>query len=244
MVFPGKEWQEATPESQGVDSAKLSAAIAYLADQLRDYGGAGTAAVVRNGFLIHKGPEVDVTFQIYSATKSFTSTALGLLIEDGKVSLDTPAMKFEPRLAEHYPTVTLRHFATMTSGYDAVGGGYEPDADGRQDGERRPEAAPDTPLFAPGTRFRYWDDAMTQFGHVLTLAAGETLDRLIKRRITDPIGLTNWTWGGVGGSSALDWPGGIFTTARELARFGHLFLNRGRWAGRQLISARWVEQAP
>src|SRR5687768_3545526 len=133
----------------------------------------------------------------------------------------------------------------MTSGYDSVGGGYEKDEQGRIDGDRDPSAPADMPLFEPGARFRYWDDAMTQFGHVLTRAAGKPLDELFKERIADRIGMTDWKWGTVQSSNGpvLDWAGGVHTSAIELARFGHLFLNGGRWNGEQLISSHWVEQA-
>jgi CubicO group peptidase (beta-lactamase class C family) len=133
MVFPGESWAAATPASQGVSETGLDEALAYLAVALEDYGGVGTVFIVRNGYVIHAGPESDAEHQIYSATKSFVSTVLGLLIQDGRISLDTPAKELEPVLAEHYPGVTLRHFATMTSGYDSVGGNYEFDAQGRGD---------------------------------------------------------------------------------------------------------------
>lgn len=243
MVFPGKDWVRAAPQTQGVDPAKLQAAVDYLARGLKDHGGAGTLFIVRNGYEIWAGPESDREYQIYSATKSFTSTVLGLLIDDGKVTLDTPAWKLEPTLARQYPAVTLRHFATMTSGYDSVGGSYEFDRQGRGDSWNPGPLAP--PLFPPGSKFRYWDDAMMQFGSVLTRAAGQPLDRLFKTRIADPIRMARWRWtendSAVG--RVLCWTGGIHTSSRELARFGHLFLNRGNWNGRQLVSPSWVAQA-
>lgn len=234
-VFPREDWLEATPESQGIDSAGLKAAVDHLDDRLREYGGAGTLAIVRNGFLIWKGPDSDQEYQIFSATKSFTSTVLGLLIDDGKVTLETLAKDYEPSLAEQYDGVTLRHFATMTSGYDAAPVHYEIDSEGRGDSWLPDPPAP--PIFPPGTRFRYWDEAMMQFGNVLVKVAGEPLDQLFKRRIADPIGMKKWTW--IPGN----WTGGITTTSRELARFGTFFLNRGRWREQQLISTSWVDQA-
>src|SRR5687768_4229803 len=104
----------------------------------------------------------------------------------------------------------------MTSGYDSVGGGYEKDEQGRIDGDRDPSAPADMPLFEPGARFRYWDDAMTQFGHVLTRAAGKPLDELFKERIADRIGMTDWKWGTVQSSNGpvLDWAGGVHTSHR------------------------------
>jgi len=243
MVFPGKDWNKAAPESQGVDSAKLRVAMDYLAASLAEYGGAGTVFIVRNGYAIWQGPECDREHQIFSATKSFTSTMLGLLIDDGKVTLDTLATQFEPALAERYPRVTLRHFATMTSGYDSAGGSYEFDAQGRGDSWNPGPPAP--PIFPPGTKFRYWDDAMSQFGQVLTKAAGQPLDQLFKSRIADPIGMTRWRWtsNDTPSGRVLSWTGGLRTSSRELARFGQLFLSRGSWDGRQLVSASWIEQA-
>jgi CubicO group peptidase (beta-lactamase class C family) len=243
MVFPGKAWATATPESQTVRGAGLAAALAYLGITLKDYGGTGTVLIVRNGYVIWAGPESDKEHQIYSATKSFTSTALGLLVQDGKVSINTLAKDLEPALTEYYPTVTLRHFATMTSGYDSAGGSYEFDTQGRGDDWNPGPPAP--PIFPPGSKFRYWDDAMSQFGSVLTKAAGQPLDQLFKSRIADPIGMTRWRWteNDTPTGRFLSWQGGIWTSSRELARFGHLFLNRGNWNGRQLIDASWVDQA-
>jgi len=243
MVFPEKEWVQASPESQGIEPAKLKAAMDYLDRNLSEHGGAGTVFIVRNGYAIWQGADSDREFQIYSATKSFTSTVLGLLIEDGKVSLNTLARDVEPALAGQYPGVTLRHFATMTSGYDSVGGSYEFDSEGR--GDSWNPGPPATAIFPPGTKFRYWDDAMMQFGNVLTKVAGQPLDQLFKARIAEPIGMTHWHWAQHDSATGrvLGWTGGICTSSRELARFGHLLLNRGNWNGRQLISTSWVDQA-
>jgi CubicO group peptidase (beta-lactamase class C family) len=243
VVFPGRDWLQVVPALQGVDARKLNIAVEFLGQSLSDYGSTGTVFIVRNGNVIWAGPDSDKEYQIFSATKSFTSTVLGLLIQDGRVSLSTLAKNIEPSLAEHYSSVTLRHFATMTSGYDSVGGSYEFDAQGRGDSWNPGPPAPS--IFPPGTRFRYWDDAMSQFGVLLTKAAGTPLDQVFKARIADPIGMTHWRWtkNDAPTGRVLSVQGGIWTSSRELARFGHLFLNRGNWNGRQLIDAAWVDQA-
>src|SRR5262245_50143619 len=88
-VFPGKDWEQATPASQRLDADKLQAAADYLrANSGRD--GVRELAIVRNGRLVWRGEGIDKVHGIWSCTKSFTSTVLGLLIEDGKCSLDTP----------------------------------------------------------------------------------------------------------------------------------------------------------
>jgi len=235
MAFPADDWQPIAPRAQAIDSERLRAAVDYLSDRLKASGGAETLVIIRDGLLIWAGPQCDAQHQIYSATKSFTSTCLGLLIDDGVVSLDTRACELVPSLAEQYPEATLRHFATMTSGYDAAGCDYEPDAEGRGD-SWKPDP-PASPLFEPGSRFRYWDEAMMQFASALVVAAGGPLDALFRKRIAEPIGMEHWSW------DAGSWTGGIHTSSRELARFGHLFLNRGRWGDGRLVSAEWVDQA-
>ncbi len=242
-VFPGRDWQLASAESQEVNAEKLNEAMDYIQ---ANAGGPGAAEslVVRHGYVIWKGSQTDVQHSSWSCSKSFASTVLGLLIEDGRCTLDTKALKFLPKIAERHPAyadITVRHFATMTSGYDGIGGSY---ADKNMDGSST-WFDPAPPLFAPGSAFSYWDDAQSQFGRVLTLAAGRTLGRYFKRRIADPIGMTNWQWGSysVEGLQIDNAASGVSLSASDLARFGLLYLNQGVWNGRRLLSASWIEQA-
>ena len=250
MVFPGKNWREAQPEAQGVDSAKLKEAVSYLAGNSGS-DGVRELVIIRNGYMIWKGPDIDKMHGVWSLTKSFTSTVLGLLIDDGKATLDTLAKDHAPAMTATYPDITLRHFTTMTSGYYAVGdkttGSY------KHGPSSTPFKPAKTPLFEPpGSRYAYWDSAMNQFANVLAHIAGEPIETLFKRRIADQIGMdrAKWDWGDFGKVDGIVINGGsgngnkhMFISARELARFGHLFLNRGKWKGKQLISAAWVDAA-
>ncbi|KPK37639.1 MAG: hypothetical protein AMJ65_14145 [Phycisphaerae bacterium SG8_4] len=250
MVFPGEDWQQVKPEAQGLDSAKLEQAISYLENNSGS-DGVKELVIIRNGCMIWNGPNIDKMHGVWSLTKSFTSTVLGLLIDDDKATLDTLAKDYVPSMASSYYEVTLRHFTTMTSGYYAVGdkttGSYK---HGPSPTPFEPAARP---LFQPpGSRYAYWDSAMNQFANVLTRIADEPIESLLKRRIADPIGMNaaKWNWGDFGEVDGIVVNGGsgngnkhMFISARELARFGHLFLNRGRWKDKQLISAAWVEAA-
>jgi len=89
-VFPGQNWQEAAPDSQGVDAARLKAAVDYMDANFGEQG-ARELAIVRNGYLIWKGPNCDAYHNIWSSTKNYTSTLLGVLVSDGKCRLDDPA---------------------------------------------------------------------------------------------------------------------------------------------------------
>jgi CubicO group peptidase (beta-lactamase class C family) len=206
--------------------------------------------ITRNGRVIFAGPEVDKVHGVWSCTKSFTSTVLGLLIDDGKCRLGTLMKEYVPSAARMYSEVTLRHFATMTSGYRAVGD--EPQGS-YMHGPSRTPFVPGPPLFTPpGSKYAYWDSAMNQFANVLTRIAGEPLKQVFARRIASEIGMSpeEWSWGDFGEAAGIVVNGGsgnnnkhVFISARQMARLGHLFLNGGAWKGKRLISTEWVRSA-
>jgi CubicO group peptidase (beta-lactamase class C family) len=241
MVFPGTVWEEASPESQNIDSVKLKIAVSYLLDH-SGRNGVKRLVIIRNGRVIWKGAEANRKQRVWSVTKAFTSTAHGLLIEDGKCTLETLAKDYNPKdLVEYYPNVTLRHFATMTSGYDGVGGSY--DFDEQRRGDQNALVGPLPPFFVPGTKYQYWDEATQQYGYVLTHIAGEPLHKYLERRIFKPIGISETQWHPDSTDKVPNWTGGLVISAGDLARFGHLFINKGNWAGKQLVPASWVSEA-
>lgn len=249
-AFPDAAWEERSPASMGLDEGKLHAAVEYLrANSGRD--GVRELVIIRSGVMIWRGDNVDHVHGVWSLTKSFTSTVLGLLSDDGKASLDTRASAHLPEMTDAYPEVTLRHFTTMTSGYRAIGD--EPQGAYLHGPSKTPFLPSPQPLFTPpGSHYAYWDSAMSQFGHVLTRLAQEPMADLFRRRIAEPIGMgpAKWDWGVVQEQDGLAINGGsgnagkhVRICARELARFGLLMLHRGNWRGRQLLSPAWVDAA-
>jgi CubicO group peptidase (beta-lactamase class C family) len=247
MSFPGADWATSSPEAQGVNSTLLNDAVNYLKANA-PFDGVNELAIIRNGVLIWKGSNIDKRHGVWSCTKSFTSTVLGLLVDDGRTTLDARASTVLSSLSTTYPGVTFRHFTTMTSGYFAVGDNYT--SHGQSSTPFTPST---TPLFTPpGSKYAYWDSAMNQFANALTRVAGEPVEELFRRRIATPIGMraTDWDWGDWGVINGIVVNGGagngnrhVQITARQMARLGHLYLNRGNWNGRQLLSAAWVDAA-
>lgn len=249
-VFPDKEWQLATPESQGVDATKLQDAVDLLNRTVGKDGGR-ELVIVRHGRIIWHGDNIDHVHGVWSLTKVFTSTTLGLLVDGGKCTLNTKAADILPSIAAAYPEVTLRHLTTMTSGYRAMND--EPRGSYKHGPSRTPFDPNPEPLFQPpGSKFAYWDSAMNQLGNILTHIAREPLAELFRRRIAEPIGMnsSNWHWGNLGAVDGITVNGGsgnnggvMKISARELARLGLLYLNRGNWNGRQLLSESWIDTA-
>jgi CubicO group peptidase (beta-lactamase class C family) len=242
MRFPAAEWTSADPLDLGVDPVGLQHALAYWRMATGAHG-IDRAVVARRGVLVHEGEEAATPQDVRSVTKSFTSTLLGLAAADRGLSLDALAADHEPLLRERYGRVTLRHLATMTSGYSAPGRSRwgEPS----EDWSARPYV-PGPPLFAPGERFAYWDEAQMMLGRVVTRIAGRDLLALLDERVLRPIGARAdrwWAEGDVGGVPLRNGCTGLAIDARSLARYGHLFLNGGRWQGRAVVPEEWVREA-
>ena len=236
------------PNRKAVNATKLREAVEALDRAVGD-DGTRELVVIRHGRMIWKGEHIDKRHGVWSCTKSFTSTVLGLLIADGKCTLDTRVADVLPEMQELYPDVTLRHLTTMTSGYRAVGdettGSYKHGPSGT------PFQPNPRPLFTPtGSQYAYWDSAMNVLGLALTKIAGEPIEEVFRRRVATPIGMKDWDWGDYATIDGIVVNGGsgngnkhVFITAMEMARFGLLFLNNGNWNGQQLVAASWVNDA-
>lgn len=242
MEFPADEWRRGAPLDLGIDPVGLQHALNSWR-MATGANGLDRVVVARRGVVVHEGKEAGHVQDVRSVTKSFTSTLLGLLLAEKGLSLDDAAADHEPLLREGYGRVTLRHFATMTSGYAAPGKSRwgEPS----EDWSGTPYV-PGPPLFLPGGAFAYWDEAQMMLGRVLTRIAGRDLRALLDERVLGPIGarVEHWTAEGeVEGLPVRNGCTGIAIDARSLARFGHLFLNRGRWRDRQVVPAEWAREA-
>ena len=117
--FPGKDWPTGTPESQGLTSAAIEAAVAFA-----EKHGGGSGCVIRHGVLVREWGDPKLLADIKSATKgSVGITVLGLAVDAGLIKLDDLATKYDPDLGTEkrenvakgwLKDVTVRHLATMT----------------------------------------------------------------------------------------------------------------------------------
>ena len=104
--------------SPGGDPEKFNAAISWYGENT-PHGGSRELIIIRRGRVIWEGPDTEQVHNVWSCTKTFTSTVLGLLIDEGLIALESRVADVLPELQANYPGVTYRHFTTMTSGYQA-----------------------------------------------------------------------------------------------------------------------------
>jgi CubicO group peptidase (beta-lactamase class C family) len=229
--------------AQNIDEQKFNEAIDYLKSQsFQD--GVEELIIIKNGKILFAGDSINKKHNIYSCAKTFTSMVLGLLIEDKRTSLNDYAWKFEPSLKELYPQTQLKHFATMTSGYSAMGRSRWNDEN--SDWSLTPYL-PEKPHFKSGTHFEYWDEAQMMYGRVLTNILGRTMKDYLNEKLISNLHFGDWEWVSEGKTSngivINNGCSGIKINASQMAKIGLLFLNNGNWKGKQLISKKWCEES-
>lgn len=229
--------------------------------------------IIRHGYLVHECYSFNVSpttrFDIWSATKSMTSTAWGVALADsdhrrpasgGTLSLDAPIYDLIP---EGFPLtdprkarVTIRHVLSMTSGIRGerasvhgcvtgpAGGPFE-FALGRCSNRFGVSVAE---LWGePGSTWDYSDPAFSHLSLAFATAYEQELAEYLDTRVLRRIGIVATSWEGQGGAGHIgphsNAHTGFVISARELARFGYLFLHRGRWGDEQIVPASWVDQA-
>ncbi|MEZ5318690.1 MAG: serine hydrolase [Vicinamibacterales bacterium] len=217
--------------------------------------------VIRHGYVAATWGDVDRADMTFSVTKSFLSTTVGLAFDRGLIrhvaDRVAPYMPDGVDLftADHNRDITWEHLLRQSSDWSGTLWG-KPDWADRPVGNS-PAEWEAREMHAPGTYYKYNDTRV----NVLALAAlhvfRQPLPEVLKANIMDPIGASDtWHWEGYENSwVTIDgrrmqsvtggghWGGGMFINAWDLARFGYLFLNDGRWNDRQLISKTWIGMA-
>lgn len=256
--WPTADWQSATPESTGVDSAKLEEAAKYamtLVGEDTERKGIRTdgLVVVRNGQIIleryNRGYEADTPHLIWSVTKSFVNALYGIASRDGLVNIDVPAHKYFPALKQSdREKMTIRNILNMSSGI-FWSEGYEASplkssvvamlyTRGRTN--MASFTAEQEMRAQPGSYVYYSSgDTNLLMGLFKNIVPAESYAGYPWEKLFDVIGMRNVTWerdgsGNFVGSSYM------YATPRELAKFGFLYLNDGVWSGQQILPPGWV----
>jgi len=235
-----KPLPRSAPEAQGISS---QAARDFLAD-VDKIDTLHSFMLVRHGHVVAEGwwkPEApDKPHVLHSLSKSFNSTAVGLAITDGKLSLDDPVLKFFPADApaepsENLKAMTVRDLLTMSCGHDT-----EPKAIGGAPSVRQFLAHP--VVHKPGTHFLYNTMGSYTLSAIVTKATGQTTLEFLKPRLFEPLGIENPEWASSPEGNSLGGYG-LKLCTEDIAKFGQLYLQKGKWQGKQLIPQSWIEQA-
>jgi CubicO group peptidase (beta-lactamase class C family) len=229
-----------TPESQGVSSAAVLALVEAL-DQIDTMN---SFMLVRHGKVIAEGwwapYRAEDNHELYSLSKSFTSTAVGMAVAEGKLSIDDEVLKFFPEDAPEKPSTNLkgmrvRDLLTMSTG-------NQDEVSSAVDRISAKSFLTNAVPHKPGTHFKYNTPATFMLSAIVQKQTGQTVQDYLRPRLFEPLGITQPVWGtnyqgiSLGGY-------GLNVRTEDIARFGQLYLQKGKWQGKQLLAPEWVELA-
>jgi len=222
------------PEQVGMKQAKLEQAKRYA----QSAGGSGI--IVCHDRVVLRWGDQKKRYDIKSATKSFGATMLGIAIKDGKIELDALARQYHPTFGVPPQSnaktgwldeITIRHLATQTAGFEKPGG-YE------------------KLLFKPGTQWHYSDGGPNWLAECITLQYRRDIEDLMFERVFAPLGITRddlqWRTNQyrkheIDGIPRREFGAGIHANVEALMRLGYLYLHKGLWKNKQILTREFVD---
>jgi CubicO group peptidase (beta-lactamase class C family) len=245
--LPGGDWEVSSPAEQGLDP-ELVAELYYNASKLETIY---SLLVFKNGFLVAEDyfniGSADLQVNIHSVTKSINSTLVGIALEEGCItSLDQKMMEFFPELKDQINDprknqITIRQMLQMRAGYP-----WEESTDELFEllyYGFRASTLVDVPLVRdPGTDSEYSNLTSHLLGIIVARACETDLKSFAQEHLFSPLGIEPGFW-------QTDWEGNylghsdIHLSSTDLAKFGLMILNDGKYSGTQIVPADWVHES-
>jgi len=232
-----------TPEEAGISSAvaeQLFRAVEKDVDTL----GVHAMMLIRDGKVFAEGYwapyRPNLPHMLYSASKSIVSTAIGFAYDEGLIVLDRRLddifTELPPSSNKWARLMTVRHLLTMSTGirFNEIGS--------MLDRDWVKMFMESVPKFEPGTQFEYNSLNTYMLAAVLRRVTGQGLTEYLIPRLYEPLGITNYPWEACPmGTEKGGW--GLSLCIEDLAKIAQLYLNKGEWNGRRLLSEEWIDMA-
>ena len=232
-----------TPEAEGVSSKNI---LQFLEAAEKSPHEMHSIMMLRHGKVIAEGwwapYRADVKHTMYSCSKSFTATAVGLAVHEGKLSVEDKVVSFFPdqlpeTVSANLAALRVRDLLSMTAG-------QEPDPTPViRNADNWTRAFLATPVLnQPGSKFLYNSLATYMLSAIVQKVTGEKIIDYLTPRLFAPLGITGMDWETTPDNiNTGGW--GLRIKTEDMARFGQLFLQKGRWNGQQVLPAAWVQEA-
>lgn len=238
MVFPDDEWEVMeNPADYGWSVEGLKAAR-----ELTDELDTSALMIIHRGKVVDAWGDLDYKYRCHSIRKGFLSALYGIQIADGVIDMD--ATMEDLGIDDNKGLSDTEKQATVQMLLQARSGIYHP---ALFETAAMTAAKPERHSQEPGTLYHYnnWD--FNTLGTIYEQESGEKIHESFKHRIADPIGMQDYVPEEDGryvtGDESQHAAYPFVMSARDLARFGHLFLNDGVWNGEQVLPEGWVEES-
>lgn len=233
------------PEMQGISSRSI---LDFVSAIQKSNALLHSLMIIRNGHVVAEGwwapYSAEYKHTLYSLSKSFTSTAIGLAVAEGRLSVHDQVISFFPdqkpvTVSEKLSAMRVRDLLSMTTGHEKDTTGVFRDP-ANKDWVKAFLAQPVNRQ--PGTHFVYNSGATYMLSAIIQKLTGQTLLEYLTPRLFNPLGINDMDWEvdpkgiNVGG-----W--GLRIKTEDIAKFGQLYLQEGKWEGKQIIPVHWVREA-
>jgi len=279
-TWPGESWATSTPEAEGLDAAVIDSIHADITNG--KYGLIDEFLLIRHGKVVashqykqnydsiaahydtipnmynYDDPEWHPYYHrsnlhsLQSVTKSVTSVALGIAIDEGKLGdVNTHPLELFTGYTQDFTdprrkAITLEDLLTMRSGIDWNEGAYTNDDNSCIIMERSDawvQYVLSRPMREdPGTLWDYNSGVSVLLGKLVGITTGKRVDEWTDEKLFKPLGIRNYYWKTTP-DKEVDTEGGLYLSADDLARIGYLFLQNGKWGDKQIVSEGWVKQS-
>lgn len=236
-VYPGERWERADPAALGWSVQQLA-----QAQEKAEEIGSAAVLVVQKGRVVAEWGEIDRRLDVYSIRKSLLSGLYGVYVGEDRIDIHRTLEEIDfddavTPLTEKERQATIRDLLMSRSGV-YVESAYET----RGMREKRPEREE----YPPGEHWYYnnWD--FNALGAILTQVTGKGVFEALEERLAEPLGMQDFRAedGRYVVADTSEHPAyPLRMTARDLARFGWLYLNEGIWDGERLIPDLWIEES-
>jgi Beta-lactamase len=237
--------KRSTPEKQGISSAAI---LSFINDVEQTVHEMHSFMLLRHGCVVAEGWWSPYAPQrphmLFSLSKSFTSTAIGLAVAEGRLSVDDPVLSFFPKdaptkISANLAAMRVRHLLSMSTG-------HAKDTMGRIEkryGKNWVKAFLALPVeYEPGTYFLYNTGASYMLSAIVQKVTGMKLLDYLEPRLFAPLGIRDATW--ETSPQGINMGGyGLTIKTEEIARFGQLYLQKGVWNGNRILPESWIAEA-
>ena len=230
-------WKIMNPESAGLDTSEVN----DLMDFVKSEGSNTQAAILIRGSSIiaeyyADKSDKDSIVTSWSVAKSFTSTLIGIAIDEGYInSIEDPITDYLPEWkGQDQDKILLKHLLSMRSGMEDHGFVYVVN-------DMVSHSLDRDPIRPPGTAFRYSNEDSMLLGEIVQNATGISFQEYADKKLFNLIDVDETWWTDQAGSTISY--SSIDMTPREFAKFGLMIAQEGSWQGQQIVSSNWVELA-
>ncbi len=233
-----------TPEAEGVSSEDIIRFLDSAAVSPHEFH---SIMIVRHGKVVAEGwwapYRSDLRHTLYSTSKSFTSTAVGFAVTEKLITVNDKVVSFFPEdlpdtISPYLANLTVKDLLTMSVGQDP-----DPTFTVRSADSNWVKSFLALPIInEPGTKFLYNSMATYMLSAIVQKVTGEKVIDYLKPRLFQPLAIEGMDWEeDPRGINTGGW--GLRVRTEDMAKFGQLYLQKGKWNGKQILPAAWVEEA-